>query len=563
MKKKKSKRSLLQMLSVYGAGYTASYFKVIQFILALIAIVITNKYIANLVCIMLGLTERGSFNEFLYNIVSITIPLALYAFWIFLFFTFARAKLYEYNTHGRKYSSDHAKYEKTFTEMSQFYNESEPHRLYTDEYPVQNWRDCQGINFGYDEDGRAISLKEDCEYNIAVFGPPGSSKTAGFCNVNAITFPGSCFVVDIKSDIYNYVSAHSKRRIARFCPDEPDAVNISAHFDPFSGINKLSVTDRKLKIESIAVSLIPDDGGNEGNYFPKTARRYFRGATHLMLHENPHVTFPDVVHAILEGNYADWVYRAEESDCSEARELLLSLKGNNEKNVSGAYDNLTEKLNVYSNDVLDELLTHKKGKMLSIGVLNRGIDVYLQISEKHLTSYGPLLTMIINEFSSNFLERPDTSSGAKNRFVMMMLDELSSLHLSYDLLNTNLSKLRSKSILTAIITQNLPQLKRLYGADGAESLLGNCHVQAILGANDPSTAEYFSRKLGVKKDYRVTNSISNGANNTTTTGKSVTIDANVPVYRPEDVADLKSESRNILYVDGKYTFLKKLNCYKD
>ena len=189
--------------------------------------------------------------------------------------------------------------------------------------------------------------------------------------------------------------------------------------------------------------------------------------------------------------------------------------------------------------------------------------MYLQISEKHLTSYGPLLTMIINEFSSNFLERPDTSSGAKNRFVMMMLDELSSLHLSYDLLNTNLSKLRSKSILTAIITQNLPQLKRLYGADGAESLLGNCHVQAILGANDPSTAEYFSRKLGVKKDYRVTNSISNGANNTTTTGKSVTIDANVPVYRPEDVADLKSESRNILYVDGKYTFLKKLNCYKD
>lgn len=564
-KKNKVQRNLTYMFKTHSLSYIIKYFSIIPFVIILLVLLFTDGIITDYTCELFNLTERGAINSMLYKLMRLAVPVGLYALYTFIVFTSLRSKYYAYITDGRNYDKDHGLYEKTFTEMTQFYKEAEPHRKYTDEYPITNWRNCKGINFGYDPEGRAIFLKEDCEYNICVFGPPGSSKTAGFANVNAITFPGSCLIVDIKGDIYNYVKniAKSKRKIARFCPDDPNAMNVSAHFDPLQGINKLSVTDRKLRIENIAIALIPDDGGKEGNYFPETARIYFQGVTHLLLHENPNVTFPEIVHAILQGNYAEWVFKTEASDCIEAKELLLSLKSNSEKNVSGAYQNLTKRLNVYSNPVLDELLSYKKGKMISVDMLDKGYDLYLQISEEHLTALGPLLSMIINTFSTEFLRRPDTSSGAKNRFILMMLDELSSLHLSYDLLNTVLSKARSKSILTAIITQNLPQLKRLYGQDGAESLLGNCHVQAVLGANDPSTAEYFSRKLGMKKDYKVTDTISNGTNSTKTYGKSVTIDDKVPVYRPEDVADLKSESQNILYIDGKYTFLRKLNCYKD
>lgn len=562
-RKNKVYRSLTYMLKTHSLMYVINYFCVIPFVILLIVITLTKGYATDWICEVMELSERGSINALLYKLMRLAVPIGIYALYGFIVFTIIRSKYYSYLTGGRSYDKDHNLYEKTFTEMARFYQDNEPHRKYTDEYPITNWRNCKGINFGYDPEGRAIFLKEDCEYNICVFGPPGSSKTAGFANVNAITFPGSCLIVDIKGDIYNYVKniAKSKRKIARFCPDDPNAIEVSAHFDPLQGINKLSVTDKKLRIENIAIALIPDDGGNEGNYFPETARIYFQGVTHLLLHENPRITFPEIVHAILQGNYAEWVFKTEESDCIEAKELLLSLKGNSEKNVSGAYQNLTKRLNVYSNPILDKLLTYEKGKMISVDMLDKGYDLYLQIMEEHLTAYGPLLTMIINTFSTEFLRRPDTSSGAKNRFILMMLDELSSLHLSYDLLNTVLSKARSKSILTALITQNLPQLKRLYGQDGAESLLGNCHVQAILGANDPSTAEYFSRKLGMKLDYKVTESINNGKERTT--GKSVHIDDKVPVYRPEDVADLKAESQNILYIDGKYTFLKKLNCYRD
>ena len=561
-KKRIRHRSIGQMIEDYGFNYTLKYFCISKYAISFLIITLFHNILAELICKYFGLNERGSVNELFNNLITVSLPFVLYGLWIYLFFTSSRTKLYEYVTFGRSYYKDHNSFNKTYTELTEFYNEAEPHRFYTDKYPVQNWRKCKGICFGYDDNGHAIYLSADCEYNFAIFGPPGSSKTAGFCNVNAITFPGSCLIVDIKSDLYNYVQKNSKRKIVRFCPDDPDALNISAHFNPLAGIDKMSVTDRKLKIDIMSISLIPDDGGNEGNYFPETARIIFKGVTHLLLFENPKTTFPDIIHAILQGYYADWVYRAQESNCLEAKELLLSLEGNSEKNVSGAYQNLTKRLEVYSNPVLDELLKPAKKNTLSIKTLDSGFDVFLQLSEKHLIAYGPLLTMLINSFSNDFLERPDTSSGAKNRHILMILDELSSLHLSYDILNQNLSKLRSKSVLTAIVTQNLPQLKRLYGQDGAEALLGNCHVQAILGSNDPTTSKYFSEKLGVKKDYRVTTSLSEN-NKSTTSGKSVDSSYTVPVFRPEDVADIKSENKNILCIDGKYTFLAKLNCYRD
>lgn len=99
------------------------------------------------------------------------------------------------------------------------------------------------------------------------------------------------------------------------------------------------------------------------------------------------------------------MYRTKESDCTEAKELLLSLEGNSERNVSGAYQNLTKRLEVYSNPVLDELLKPAKKNTLSIKTLDSGYDVYLQIAEKHLIAYGPLLTMLINAFSNVFLDR--------------------------------------------------------------------------------------------------------------------------------------------------------------
>ena len=68
--------------------------------------------------------------------------------------------------------------------------------------------------------------------------------------------------------------------------------------------------------------------------------------------DDPETNFPDIVHAILKGNCFDWVTDAMESECIEAKELLSPFFGNNEKNVSGAYDNLCTAMTPFSNPIL-------------------------------------------------------------------------------------------------------------------------------------------------------------------------------------------------------------------
>ncbi len=195
-----------------------------------------------------------------------------------------------------------------------------------------------------------------------------------------------------------------KRKIVRFCPDSPTALKDSVRFDPFAEIEQMDDTDKKLYLESVATVLIADEGGSDGNYFSTRARKMFQGITHLMLHSNPNASFPDVIHAILQGNVFDWVTKAIESDCEPAKELLASFYGNSEKNVSSAYDALTTALVHFSNPILDELLS-KNGNCISIKTLEHGTDLYLQISQEHLDAYAPLFTLLIQSMSTAFTKR--------------------------------------------------------------------------------------------------------------------------------------------------------------
>ena len=93
-----------------------------------------------------------------------------------------------------------------------------------------------------------------------------------------------------------------------------------------------------------------------------------------------------------------------------------------EKNVSDAYDALTTALVHFSNPILDQLLS-KGSNCVSIETLEKGYDVYLQIAQEHLDAYAPLFTLLIQSFSTAFTKRPDSSTGAKNRPILMLMDE--------------------------------------------------------------------------------------------------------------------------------------------
>ena len=541
------------MIKKHGLWYAVKYYCIIQFLIFAIGLLIANDYVFQLACSYMDITERSPF----YKLFQLAVPLGLAALWFFIFFTVCRDKSYRYKT-GRNYGHDNGKYKRSYSELVEYFQDAEPHKLDTSEFKPMPWRNAKGIIFGTDN-GKLIKIPSNSECNITIFGPPGSGKTSGIAIINAMSFQGSVLAVDVKGDLYNYVSKNTDRKIVRFCPDSPTALKDSVRFDPFAELKQMDETDKKLYLESVATVLIADEGGSDGNYFTTRARKMFQGITHLILHTNPDASFPDVIHAILQGNVFEWVTRAIESDCEPAKELLASFYGNSEKNVSSAYDALTTALVHFSNPILDELLSNK-GKCVSIKTLEKGYDLYLQISQEHLDAYAPLFTLLIQSMSTAFTKRPDSSTGVKNRPILMLLDEFPQLTFSYKLINSNLSTLRSKSVICMVIQQNLSQLEYRYQPTGARSILGNCNYQIILGSNDINSSKVFSDTFGVKKVLKISNSETMAQNNTT--GRSVQ-EATEKVFLPEYFGDLSSNNKMVIYFKGKYCECKKLNCYKD
>lgn len=521
------------------------------FFLALFLILIFQHPIAILICHLTNVMN----NRLLSDLIGLAVPLIALVIWTFFFLNNIRSSRYSSLTGGRSYSYDAGHYNRTFHELVEYFQAAEPHKLDISSFQKQYWKDTKGIIFGTYKK-HLITLPSTMEGNIAVFGPPGSGKTAGLAIINAMQFSGSVLAVDIKGDIYNYVSRHSNRKIIRFAPDHPDALEISCRFDPFFGFDKLSTTDQKLYLENMATILIPDEGGNE-NYFTSRARKIFQGISHLMLFEHPDASFPDIIHAILQGNIFDWVKKALASDCTAAKEYLASFWGNSEKNVSGAYDALASALISFSNPILDQLLK-RSDESISIDALESGSDIYLQISQEHLDVYAPLFTLLIQSFSSAFTRRPDSSSGTKNKPVLMLLDEFPQLTFSYKMINANLSTLRSKSVICMLIQQNLSQIEYRYQPIGARSITGNCNYQVILGSNDINSSKHFSDLFGMKKVLKVGNSLTES--NQTTSGKSVQ-ETEEKVFPPEYFGDLPNNRKMILYFKGKYCECEKLNCY--
>lgn len=67
-------------------------------------------------CLSLKLRENSS----LYPLIQYGLMAFLAAFWIYLFFTKIRSQRYKYLT-GRSYAKDHHQYNKTYTELVEFW----------------------------------------------------------------------------------------------------------------------------------------------------------------------------------------------------------------------------------------------------------------------------------------------------------------------------------------------------------------------------------------------------------------------------------------------------------
>lgn len=107
-------------------------------------------------------------------------------------------------------------------------------------------------------------------------------------------------------------------------------------------------------------------------------------------------------------------------------------------------------------------------------------------------SLAPLTSLFVRQAFSTLCDFADTECGGGRLPVPVrfMLDDFANLTLpGFDRV---LSVVRSREISCIVICQTVSQLEARYGQAEANSIIGNCDRQLVLGFQDEATARYFS-----------------------------------------------------------------------
>ena len=130
--------------------------------------------------------------------------------------------------------------------------------------------------------------------------------------------------------------------------------NNSCCFNPFDGIENMSVDDRCNFIENIGFNIIPPASDGENRYFTDTAYDFWNGIALQMLYEEPKLSFPNVVDTILKSNPETWINYVVKTGCDEAKRRLANKQGENEKNLAGGYSTLCQHLRKFASERLSK-----------------------------------------------------------------------------------------------------------------------------------------------------------------------------------------------------------------
>lgn len=112
------------------------------------------------------------------------------------------------------------------------------------------------------------------------------------------------------------------------------------------------------------------------------------------------------------------------------------------------------------------------------------------------STFNFLISMLFSQMFESLYYKGSTISNSRLPYhVRFLLDEFANIGKIPEF-PQKISTCRKYNISTTIVLQSIAQIKMLY-KDDFETIIGNCDTAICLGTNEQTTADYFSKKLGV------------------------------------------------------------------
>lgn len=502
--------------------------------------------------------------------VKTTVYIGAFILWTYISFTTIRDARYYLLTDGRSYSSDKGKFKKDYFTLTNFFMTNDKYKMNLNELPNMSWKEADGIilcKLGE----KLVYRGSRADGNAVCFGLPGSGKSTSQAAPSAISFNRKkggvgVFAISIKGDLLNFVKG-KRKHIKVFTPDKEEG---SCHYNPLEGLEKMSLTERRVFVENLSIIICPDEPGENAAYFVGTARDWFCGTALLLMHyldtgKISCLTFPHIVDFILHRDYVTIGQMIEESGCDIAGEYTNAYRDTVGKNVAGGYQHLVKKLRPFNNGALKTLLDGQ-GDCISPNDLLHG-DVYIDVPQDKYQVYAPVMAIIVTNFLYAFMRRPDVSANKKVTPVLFLLDEVVQLNLDYSILSTAMSTLRSKKVSLFLLMQSPAQLEGRYGDAHAREIIDLCAYISVFNAQDPKSRRFFQELVGRRKMLQKSSSESQSTGNRGSQGSNVS-EIMEYIFEAADFGNLgatdptNKNKRVLVCADGKYILGEATPCYE-
>jgi type IV secretion system protein VirD4 len=340
------------------------------------------------------------------------------------------------------------------------------------------------------------------QQGVALAAPPRSGKGVGIVVPNALNWPGSMVCVDIKKENWALTAGFRAKSQPCFLFDPFAEDGRTARWNPFFYV-AADPRRRVNDLQRIAEMLYPDPP-NVDPFWTASARSLFLGIA-LYLFETP--SLPRTIGEVLrqgmasddEGFGQHWKRLIEgrnsgrypmSGECVRSLYDVIDLAPVTASSIRKTF---TSRLDLWLNPMLDAATSGNDFDLRQLR--ERPMSIYVGVNPDDLHRLRPVLSLFFQQaIGLQTRELPERSAALKHQ-VMMLLDEFTALG-RIPIIAEAISYLPGYNVRVVLVIQTPAQLREVYGANAAETMLKSLAARIVFTAKDMSDAREISEELG-------------------------------------------------------------------
>ena len=379
---------------------------------------------------------------------------------------------------------------------------------------------------------------------VLIVAPAGTGKTASIALPNLFSLPNSCFVLDIKGELYQksagYRQKNFKNKILCFSPLDENLNTM--YFNPFDRtiVEQMDFVEMMQLADQIAGTIFVGEKGKENDHWIVSAKTLFTFFALYNMQKYKHTTLGDLSQAPkkdyyeeLEGDFKKrcqiqvenednqyndetWVkdpdsniWKAWLQQVSEDTSLDDIVRNQARAYIGAAETEFASVKSTYDTfmKVFANPRVAKSVSKMSFNyedLRDDKITLYVVIQSEDMDILAPLVRILVESFFKKLMKR---ENGDPSKFIYFILDEFIRFGKMGYLLEAP-ALCRSYGLIPIYITQSYEQIKKYYGDDDLKILRANAAFQVVFRMNSFDDAktlsdmvgDYTRKKLSTSKD---------------------------------------------------------------